>query len=227
MILPPAQMMRPHLGGEEWFGLGMGALLGSLAILAGLANAFVYLRGGPELQKVKGGPRGALSSAILGTLVGSYFVWVSMIYIRPRAEQDSLRSQKDDLQSYLSTNLPDMPAQLFLQYVKVGAIGLNDDIDNGTALANYLDVGNTDAARQLIQAGASVDAHRPDGKSSLLTAVDYDDPEAVRFLLAAHADPNLAADNIPIFDAVNPDSDPFQPLTAHQITRMTATTHRR
>lgn len=159
MIFPPDQIMKAHLGGEEWFGLCVGAFLGSAAVLAGLANAFVYFRGGPDLQKVKSGPRGALSSAILGVLFGSYFIWVSMIYIRPRAEQDALRYQKDDLRTYLSANIADVAPQLFLRYVKVGAVGINDDVNNGPALANYLNVGNREAARQLIEAGASVDAH--------------------------------------------------------------------
>ncbi len=213
MPLSPNQIMHAHLPTGEWTGLLMGAGLGSLAILAGLANAVAYLRGGPQLDKVAGGPRGALSSAILGILVGSYFVWVSMIFILPRAKQASIQAQKDDLKSYLSAYLPDTPPELFLQYVRVGAIGIDDDIDGGPALVNYLSVGNIAAAQQLLQAGASVEDRKPDEKPPLLTAVDDDEPEVVRFLLAAHANPDAAENstsgNTPIFDAVNPDPDPI------------------
>ena len=218
MILPPDQIMQAHLPLGERVALYTGAVLGALAIVAGLANAFAYLRGGPRLQKVPGGPRGALSRAILGVLVGSYFVWVSMIYIRPRVRQASIVAQTADLHRYLSANLPDIDPQLFLRYVHVGAVGIDDDIDNGSALSNYLRLGNIAAAQQLLAAGASVDKH-PDGAlSPLLEAIAEDEPEVVRFLLAVHADPNLAADHLPIFDAVNPDPDPVLPAPDHPYT---------
>ncbi len=216
MPLPPNQIMHAHLPTGKWAGLLIGAGLGSLAILAilaGLANAVAYLRGGPKLEKVAGGPRGALSSAILGILVGSYFVWVSMIFILPRVSKSAVQAQKDDLKSYLSAYLPDTPPELFLQYVRVGAIGIDDDIDGGPALVNYLSVGNTAAAQQLLAAGASLENHVPDEKPPLLTAVGDDELEVVHFLLAAHANPDAAENstsgNTPIFDAVNPDSDPI------------------
>lgn len=218
MILPPDQMMKPHVATGEMAGLYLGAFLGSAAILAGLANAWVYVRGGPTLEKTPGGKRGALSSAILGILVGSYFVWVSMIFILPQVRRAAVETQKKDLKSYLGANMGDVDPQLFLRYVRVGAVGIDEDIDNGSALTNYLQEGDHEAAKQLLAAGAHVNAHGDGQESPLLTAIDEDDPAAVRFLLRSHADPNLAADNVPIFDAVNPDPDVIPPTPDHPYT---------
>ncbi len=190
-------------------GLAIGALLGGAAFIAGLFNLY-HFAGGNEEPKPQGTDRrSVLSGGILGVLVGGYFLCITLIFILPRKRAQSVVDQKAALRDYLRSNLADVSPQLFLDYVRVGAVGIDEDLENGTALENYAELGDLAAVRTLIEAGASTAAHGEGQSPPLGSAVDQGHVAAVRLLLSLHADPNLSpapasTDNLPIFDAVNP-----------------------
>ena len=204
--------MRPHVARAEQVALWIAFLLGLAALLGGLQTLVGILRGHREVGP-NGKPKYDTGSAVLGIAVGSLFIWISMIYGMPQKRAEAVEAQREELREWLSSNAATMPVDTFLAYVRVGAVGIDEGFGNGSALLQYVEAGDVTAARRLLDAGAHVDSHSSGERTPLLAAVDDDDVQLVRLLLAAHANPNLAADNLPIFDAVDPAGD-TQPANA-------------
>lgn len=205
MILPPDQIMKPHVAHADLVGLWIGFLLGLAALLGGVQNLVGVVRG--QTQKNKDGvPKFDTGSAVIGIAVGSLFIWITMIYGMPQKRAEALESQREELRQWLNSNAATMPVETFLTYVRVGAVGIDEEFGGDSALLQYVYAGDATAATRLLDAGAKVDAHHSEESTALLTAVDDNDINLVRLLLAAHANPNLGSDNLPIFDAVDPET---------------------
>lgn len=197
--------MHPHVARADLVGLWMGFLLGLAALLGGLQNLVGVVRG--QTQKNRDGvPKFDTGSALVGIVVGSLFIWITMIFGMPQKRAEALEAQREDLRQWLNSNAATMPVDTFLAYVRVGAIGIDGEFGEESALLQYVEAGDASAAKRLLDAGARVDARHPGERSPLLAAVDDNDISLVRLLLAAHANPNMGADNLPIFDAVDPET---------------------
>ena len=202
MLLPPDQIMRAHFTPGEIFGLGLAALLGLAAVVGGLENLIGVVRGQPGPNPQSGAPKFDWATAVLGIAVGSLFIGIAVFEFRQTLKTRP-QEQRAELVSTL-TDARDVPAGTFVQYARVGAVGLNDFFDNGTALSQYVHDRDLASVKVLLDAGASVDAGDADHQPPLLTAVRQSDLPMVQLLLAAHADPNHAGDNPSILDAVDP-----------------------
>jgi hypothetical protein len=186
MLLPPDQIMKPHLSHADLIGLWTGFLLGLAALLGGVQNLLGVVRG--QAQKNKDGiPKFDTGTAIIGIVVGSLFIWITMIFGMPQKRAEAVATQREELRQWLNSNAATMPIETFLAYVRVGAVGVNEEFGGHSALLQYVYAGDGTAATKLLNAGAKVDAHHPQESTALLTAVDDNDITIVRLLLAAHA----------------------------------------
>lgn len=197
--------MKPHVSHGDLVALWIGFLLGLAALLGGLQNLVGVLRG--QTQKNKDGiPKFDSGTALIGIAVGSLFIWITMIYGLPQKRAQAREAQREELRQWLNSNAATMPVDTFLAYVRVGAVGIDEEFGGQSALLQYVYAGDGSAVTRLLDAGANVNAHHAEDSTPLLTAVDDDDISLVRVLLAAHANPNPGAGNVPIFDAVDPET---------------------
>jgi ankyrin repeat protein len=84
-----------------------------------------------------------------------------------------------------------VPAVFAVTLAAITAVGLAPMLHAAGTVAAAARIGDLNQSRQLIEAGADVNAPEPDGTTPLLWAVYNSSPELVRTLLEAGADPDI------------------------------------